>query len=303
MTMPRLTVAISFSNEAEHLGAAIRSILSQTYRDFELLLIDDGSTDASVEIAREHEARDPRVRVFADGRHRFLGARLNEALRHARGELFARMDGDDLSHPDRLRRAIEHLDRAPDCMAIGCAAIVIDARERPIGVVGGSADPLSAPEVRPVTRTHRSILERGVIAHATMVARTDWLARFPYDESLERAEDRDLWCRIDPMTRIDAIDDPLYVIRVLVERPGFLTDYLRGQAELRRVVLRYGPVFVDPLTLARILGSSTMKSAAMTVAHVARLSRRLVERRGRAPSAREIELLREAIAASRPQAP
>ena len=118
MTSPCLTVAIAFHDDEAHLGAAIRSVLAQTERDFELLLIDDGSSDRSVAVARSFLG-DRRVQLFADGRRRHLGARLNEALSRARGALFARMDGDDVCHPTRLARQLVRLEADPALSAIG----------------------------------------------------------------------------------------------------------------------------------------------------------------------------------------
>src|SRR4051794_20441310 len=106
--MPRVTIGIPFHDEERFLEQAITSVLRQSFADFELLLIDDGSTDRSLEIARSFD--DPRIEVTADGRRRFLAARLNEITRRARGELIARMDGDDVAHPERLSRQLALLD-------------------------------------------------------------------------------------------------------------------------------------------------------------------------------------------------
>src|SRR5262245_13561202 len=123
---PRVTVAISFNDEELYLAGAVRSVLGQTFEDFELLLLDDGSRDRSLEIARGFLS-DPRVRVFSDGSRRHLAARLNEATRLARGRYIARMDADDVMHPRRLAVQVAHLDREPDCRAVGTwIALVTD---------------------------------------------------------------------------------------------------------------------------------------------------------------------------------
>ena len=101
-TTPRLTIGIAFRNPGKHFELALTSVFSQTFTDWELLLIDDGSDDDSLILARG--VRDVRVSVIADGLQLGLPARLNQIALLARGECLARMDADDLMHPDRLRR-------------------------------------------------------------------------------------------------------------------------------------------------------------------------------------------------------
>jgi glycosyltransferase involved in cell wall biosynthesis len=287
---PRLSVAICFHNEEGHLAHAIHSILRQSFRDFELLLVDDGSSDGSVAVAKTF-TNDPRVQLFVDHQHRFLAGRLNEAIRQARGELFARMDGDDVSHPERLALQVAHLDRHSDCMAVGTWAGLVDEAEVPFGIIEAPTND---------RRSARSILERGVIPHATMVARTSWLRAHPYDESLTRAEDRDLWCRIDRSTRVDVLADILYVIRVLPTRPGFMRDYLEGQSDLRKVIRRYGPSVVGSATTERLVLASILKSNVMHAAHLLGFSQRLVRRRGREPTRDELARMSEALGGAQP---
>jgi glycosyltransferase involved in cell wall biosynthesis len=284
---PRLTVAISFHDEERYLEAAVRSVLAQSFEDFELLLIDDGSTDRSLEIARGFLG-DARVRVFTDGARRHLAARLNEVVRRARGELVARMDADDVMHPEKLALQVAHLDREPACQAVGTSAALVDEDEVAFGVI----------EVAPITADDRRLLERPPIPHATMMARAGWLGAHPYDETLTRAEDRDLWCRTRG-TRIDAIEDVLYVVRVLPHRRGFASDYVQGQADLRRVLLRYGPELGGWLVTARLVGSSLLKSATMRVVDLAGWTDVIVSRRGRAPTAKELVRVDEALATTR----
>lgn len=287
---PRVTVGISFHDEEVHLAPAIRSILAQTERDLELLLVDDGSTDGSLTVARRFAAEDARVRLLPSSGRRFLAARLNELVAEARAPFFARMDADDVSHPSRLERQLEHLDRAPTALAVGSWAAIVDDREIPFAVLEASSAPSPGLD----------ILRRGIIPHATMLARTAWLAEVGYDASLTRAEDRDLWCRVGRTARIDAIGEVLYVVRVLVERPGFLDDYLRGKSDLRRVIARHGPDLAGRIATGRLLGDSLLKEQAMRLAVLLGAHRRLTERRGRRPSAAERDRALAALAAAAP---
>ena len=107
MTNPVITIAMPFYNSAATLELAIRSLLNQSYGDFELLLCDDGSDDQGLAIARSFD--DPRVICWSDGRRLRLAARLNECIDRARGRYLARMDADDIAYPDRLERQMAFL--------------------------------------------------------------------------------------------------------------------------------------------------------------------------------------------------
>src|SRR5512138_427624 len=102
-----VSIGIPFYNPGRAFEKAVRSVFSQTHADWELILMDDGSSDGSLELARS--ITDPRVRVLSDGANRGLCARLNQIAREARHGLLCRMDADDVMHPDRLHRQVEEL--------------------------------------------------------------------------------------------------------------------------------------------------------------------------------------------------
>ncbi|MBV5327771.1 MAG: glycosyltransferase family 2 protein, partial [Chlorobium sp.] len=104
---PLLTIAMPVFNGGPHLRMAVLSIVQQSFTDWELLLIDDGSTDGAIEELAD--LADSRIHVIRDGRNRGLAARLNEALGLARGYYFARMDADDISYPERFSQQLAFL--------------------------------------------------------------------------------------------------------------------------------------------------------------------------------------------------
>jgi CTP:molybdopterin cytidylyltransferase MocA len=170
------------------LAQAIESICRQTFSSFELIVIDDGSTDGSAAIA-EHAARgDDRVRVLRLP-HEGLSAALNAGIAAARAELVARMDADDVSVLDRLRKQVSHLDARPACVAVGAWIEVVDEAGRHIGL-------------KTFATTHAGIsagLLRGLspMAHPTIVARREALrAAGGYDARRYPSEDLDLWFRL-----------------------------------------------------------------------------------------------------------
>lgn len=279
-----MTVGIPFFDEEAVLEAAVRSVLAQTMDDLEVLLVDDGSTDRSLTVARSFD--DPRVLVLSDGRRRGLPARLNEIVGRARGELVARMDADDVSHPERLAREVEVFDRG-GYDAVGTWAALVDDRGEPFGVV---EDALPGSE--------RVALERGLLAHATVLARRAWLAENPYDEALTRAEDRDLWCRVVGRARLGVVPEVLYVVRVSPRDVRFLADYAESQRQNRILFARYGPGSVGVARAARLWGASYAKTMAMRAAVRAGLGEALLRRRGRPPTASERLRVAEALAAA-----
>lgn len=175
-------------NGEAFLELAIRSILRQTFPSFELLVIDDGSTDRTAAIAETFAGGDERVRVLRRP-HEGLSAALNAGIAAARGEYVARMDADDVSFPDRLQKQVAYLDAHPACVAAGAWIEVVDEEGQHIGL-------------KTFVTTHDEIsaaLLRGVspMAHPTIVARTDALrVAGGYNGRLYPSEDLDLWFRL-----------------------------------------------------------------------------------------------------------
>ena len=129
MTRPRVSVVLPFFNAQETLARAVESVRNQTFRDWELILFDDGSTDDSVEIAKEITKCDSRIRVIASA-HVGIVEALSRACGEARGDYIARMDADDVSHPDRLERQLAEVVREP---TVGLCGTQVRMAGEPIG--------------------------------------------------------------------------------------------------------------------------------------------------------------------------
>lgn len=127
--MIAVSVLLPVYNGERYLREALRSVLAQSFADFELLLLDDGSTDRSLAIAQSFAERDPRVRVVSR-ENRGLVATLNELLQFAQGDLIARMDADDICLPDRLQRQVAYLQAHPEVVCLGGDVELIDERGR-----------------------------------------------------------------------------------------------------------------------------------------------------------------------------
>ncbi|MEN6301484.1 MAG: glycosyltransferase family A protein, partial [Armatimonadia bacterium] len=133
-TIPTVSVGIPFYNSEATLLNSVRSVFAQTFQDWELVLMDDGSTDGSLEVARSID--DPRVRVISDGKNLRLPGRLNALHRVTKGRYIARMDSDDLMHPRRLEEQVALLDERPDVDVVGTLMYAMDARKGVHGVEG-----------------------------------------------------------------------------------------------------------------------------------------------------------------------
>lgn len=188
-----------------YLAAAIRSILLQTHTDFELIVVDDGSTDMSASIAESFALSDPRVLVLRRPHDGFAAA-LNAALASARGEYIARMDADDVSVPHRLERQISFLRQHPQCVAVGSWVEVIDADGNPLGLTRfvEAHDEIVGAFLRGIT----------AIAHPSVLVRRDALIAIGgYDALQHPSEDLDLWLRLIDQGGLANLPEPLLQYR------------------------------------------------------------------------------------------
>ena len=189
---PLISVIMPVWNSERYVAEAIESILGQTFADFELLLVDDGSTDATPDILRRYEKADPRVRILWQA-HGGIVAGLNRGLREARGELIARMDADDVALPERFATQIAFLQSHPSCVVAGTAMINIDPNGAPIDTQETETDP---------DLLLRNLLllnpaPKSGIAHPTvMMRRGDAEAVGGYRAEFDSVEDVDLWLRL-----------------------------------------------------------------------------------------------------------
>jgi glycosyltransferase involved in cell wall biosynthesis len=278
-----VSVGLPFLNARATLADAVRSVLAQTWDDWELLLVDDGSSDGSADIAGV--VGDPRVRVVLDGEHRGLTARLNQIAGLARGRYLARMDADDLMHPERLRRQVQFLDACPDVDLVDTAVVTIDEANEPLGLRGD----------RPLNTDPRDVLRSGLLLHPTVMGRTAWFRRHPYDSRYVRAEDHELWVRTCRHTSFARLVEPLFFYREGLS--GNLGNYLRSARTVRKILREYGPATVGKGLTALLLARSYLKSAAYWAYTKLGRQGRLIRARTRPLSASEAATARAALGA------
>ncbi len=202
---PGVSVIMSVYNGERYLAEAIRSILDQTFTDFEFLIVDDGSSDRSAAIMDDFAARDSRIRVIRQ-ENRGLIASLNRLLHEARAPLVARMDADDISLPARLDRQMIFLREHPDHGVVGTNTHDLDEE----GTILECTDlhPLDHGEIA------TAVEHRSPICHPSVMMRRDAiLAVGGYRNPYRHCEDYDLWLRLLERTRLANLPDRLLLYR------------------------------------------------------------------------------------------
>ncbi len=186
---PQVTVLLSVYNAERYLAEAIESILKQTFTDFEFVIINDGSTDRSLQILQQYVQLDNRIRLVSR-ENRGLVTTLNEGVKLAKAPYIARMDADDISYPDRLSYQVEFLKEHPDYVAIGSKVQLIDEDGDPLRLFSleTSHQDIDSAHLRG---------EGGAIAHPAVMFRKDkFNAVGHYRSEYIHSEDLDLWLRM-----------------------------------------------------------------------------------------------------------
>jgi glycosyltransferase involved in cell wall biosynthesis len=268
-------------NARRTLVDAVRSVLAQTHRDWELLLVDDGSTDGSLAIAQA--IAEPRVRCISDGVNRGLVYRLNQIAGLARGKYLARMDADDLMHPGRIERQWRFLEANPQVDIVDTAMYTVDDDLTPLGIRGDC----------PLETSPEAVLRQGLFMHPTIMGRADWFRQHPYDPAYVRAEDRELWSRTIATSRFARIGEPLFFYRESLA--GNLTNYLRSAATVRRILRFYGPPLIGSWRTFWLLARAHASSVAYWLAAKCGQQRRLIGKRNRPLNRAEAQAVRRLL--------
>lgn len=235
---------MSFHNARNTLGDAIRSLIWQTYSNWELVLLDDGSTDDSAATAEAFN--DARIRLFRDLRRKGLPYRLNQGIALARGQYIARMDADDIAFPERFIRQIHYLRNHPETDLLATSCLLLNAMGNPIGIL-------------PAGVSHEAICLHPwngfPMPHPTWMGRKEWFLQHKYDERASKGQDQALLYRTFRNSRFAGLQDVLmaysypnlsvkktvigryYYLRA-VYAEGDTEDILRGTAGHILAILR-----------------------------------------------------------------
>lgn len=222
---PKISVLMAVYNGAVYLREAIDSVLAQTYRNFEFVIVDDGSSDTTPSILASYT--DERLRIVTLASNKGHTTALNEGWRACRGEYIARMDGDDICHPERFTRQLEALEADPTLGIVGTAVWIIDSRGRRLDY---APQPAADGAIRFVAMT------RNPFHHPSVMWRNAAFAGrgLAFDERYQANQDLDLWTRVLPTTRGANLRAPLLSYRV----HGANVSVLRA-TEQRRLTLAF----------------------------------------------------------------
>jgi glycosyltransferase involved in cell wall biosynthesis len=201
---PLVTVAMPVYNAGKYLRLAVLSIVKQTFISWELLIVDDGSTDDALKSIADID--DSRIRILRDGKNKGLAARLNECIDMARGQYLARMDQDDVSYPERFAHQIEALQKKLSLDLVATRVITMDENERLTGVF-------------PYAITHKEICARPwmgfYFVHPTWMGKTAWFRKHRYTSPGPYfCEDQDLLLRSYSNSSFATLDEILFAYRI-----------------------------------------------------------------------------------------
>ncbi len=203
-SQPLVTVAIPVFNGGFWLELAVFSVLNQTWKHWELLILDDASTDDGIE--RLKIFSDPRIKLISDGENRGLPSRINQAVSIANGKYLARMDQDDICHPERLAKQVAFLENNPSIDLLATKCVTIDNEDCVNGML---------PFVRDDAAICRRPWQGFYMPHPTWMGRTEWFRRNPYqDPGPFCCEDQELLLRAHISSCYHALSEPLLAYRV-----------------------------------------------------------------------------------------
>lgn len=214
MAEPRVTVVMPVYNAGRYLRQAVQSIVGQTFGDWELLIIDDASTDGALDgIA---DIVDARIRVVRNTKNLGLAATLNVGIDLAHGEYFARMDQDDIAYPERLARQLEMLECNPVIDLVGVRCLAIDENDEPVGAL-------------PYALDHQELCAapwRGFyLPHPTWMGRIEWFRRHRYASPAPYlCEDQELLLRTWSVSSFATHPEVLFAYRIR-SRLGWRKSY------------------------------------------------------------------------------
>ncbi len=204
MNPPKVTVVMAVYNGEKCLREAIDSILNQTFKDFEFLIINDGSTDKTPEIIAGYN--DQRI-VIANQKNIDLTKSLNKAIKLSRGEYIARMDADDISLPRRLELEVAFLDNHEDVGLVGTMYYHIDKNDKILSVIPVPIEDEMIQE---------KLLKGNCFAHSSIMVRTEVLKKVGYyREEFKLAQDYDLFLRIAECCKVRNLEEALHQWRVV----------------------------------------------------------------------------------------
>jgi glycosyltransferase involved in cell wall biosynthesis len=241
MSDPLISVLMPAYNAERYIAETVESILVQTFRDFEFLIIDDGSTDRTPEILADYAGRDGRIRLVRR-ENRGLVTTLNELISLARGPLLARMDADDIAMPQRFERQVAFLQSHPEVVAVGSRVIAIDPD-------GDELFEMCREENHEAIDSANMKRQGGTFMHPAVMMRAGAVRSIGgYRTEYHLCEDMDLWLRLAEVGKLYNIQEILLKYRQHMSSRGYVHQSAQDQLLMRAVqdaCTRRGLPFVE----------------------------------------------------------
>ena len=201
---PEISVLLPVYNAEKYLGETLQSLLNQTFKNFEIVLMDDGSTDRSVEIAEKFQ--DPRIKIYRNPENLGLVATLNRGLELSTGEFIARIDADDIALPERLEKQLSFMKTHPDCILLASDRALID--ENGIALPSFTSQPRD-PEI-----ISWKLLTGNFITHPSVMLKKSLLPQNLFQEDYKHAEDYAAWLTICNLGTFQFLNERLIKYRL-----------------------------------------------------------------------------------------
>lgn len=245
--VPEVSVLMAVFNGAQTLDTAIQSIVNQTFENWELILVDDASTDDLNSVVNQF--RDTRIRVIRNVTNLGLAASLNRGVAAASAPYIARMDADDICYPSRLEHQLRQLKAQPSIDVLGTSILVFQVDGEPLGI---ALAPIEHAAIC-ISKLNGSFS----LFHPTWMGRADWFRRHPYDPAFSKAQDFELLLRAAPTSRYGNLPDVLLAYRVdLVLR---LRKRLQTRIHVLKALVKNVRTLRDRLELLPVAAFTALK--------------------------------------------
>jgi glycosyltransferase involved in cell wall biosynthesis len=222
-----ITIGLPFYNNEKTLALAIESILDQTFNNWRLILINDGSTDSSGLIASKYASKDARIHFINDSVNKGLIFRLNQIIKLTDTEYLARMDADDIMFPNRIEKQVEILINNKKIDVISSGAIIINNNNQ----ITGMRDCENI-----INFNYRDLFFKSFIIHPSAIFKTSWISTHQYSNDYYRAEDLELWCRSFHELNLFRIPEPLLFYR---EGDVNIYNYVSSMKTKNKILNKY----------------------------------------------------------------
>lgn len=222
--MFKVTIGLSVYNAGKYLKDCIQSILNQTYKNIEIIILNDGSSDNSFEIVNGFN--DSRILYIDDGLNKGLVFRLNQMVKIASGDFFVRMDADDIMFPDRIEQQLNVFKQYPNTDIVHSSAISIDESNNVLGLK------LAASEI-----TRENVLNGIIPIHPTVMGKKEWFLQNIYVSDFYLMEDFELWYRTAYSSAFKNTSSPVLFYRELSQNNSF--KYLKMIPSKREFARKY----------------------------------------------------------------